>query len=414
MILFRDWSKQPPFGTRFRTGHWSTRGLVSAWLMHPQHHMRYDSLNGTTPQLSVDLRKSTRVATHQNGFVCTRTTTPLGMTDSWNSATAWAITDAAQLPLNPNNPFTIVAWHRSRTVTPNNVKCLVGFGNSGTNTPYLQLMQTTSTMGHGSFQMRDDANNLMNINVTKVLEPTRFYCLGARSNGSNSHSLRIDGVNYTSTTSLGTKTFDRFAIGGLLRATLANQCEGEFFGPLLYDRFLNDAEIDALAANPWIVFQPRGIYFTTPTAGGGDVSLAGAAAAAASGAGALTQAQQLAVAAVSSALAAGTLSTSAPLTGAAIAAALGAAALEVFTNVWRFPTNAPNGSVRHVIILDGTAPNYTVLVQAQGTVAGGVLDIPAPTGSPGTKRGAVFGNYNDNPAVASIIGGWAVATVTSI
>lgn len=144
------------------------------------------------------------------------------------------------------------------------------------------------------------------------------------------------------------------------------------------------------------------------------IDLAGAAAAAATGQGALTQTQALAAAAVAAALGSGALSVNAPLTGAAIASAVGSAALDVFTNVWRIPTDAVNGTVRHVIVLDGTAPNYTVLVQAQGTVAGGYLDIPAPSGSPGTKRGAVFGNYNDDPDTVSIYGGWGIATITTI
>jgi hypothetical protein len=145
----------------------------------------------------------------------------------------------------------------------------------------------------------------------------------------------------------------------------------------------------------------------------GNIDLAGAATAGAAGSAALTVQRNIAAAAVAGALGSGALSVQRALTGAAIAQAVGSAALAVFSQVWRIPTNAANGSAVHALIFTGVAPNYTVLAQGNATVAGGYVDVPG-SGSAGTKAFAFVHNYNDNTATVSIRGGPAIATLTSI
>lgn len=166
----------------------------------------------------------------------------------------------------------------------------------------------------------------------------------------------------------------------------------------------------AAAGSTQVVFV--GISFVS-AAGGGTVDVAGAATAGASASATLAVQRNLAATAVANALASGSLSLNKALTGAAIGQAVGSAALAVFSQVWRIPTNAANGSAVHALIFTGAAPNYTVLAQGNATVAGGFVDVPG-SGVAGTKAFAFVHNYNDNTATTSIRGGPAIATLTSI
>lgn len=149
------------------------------------------------------------------------------------------------------------------------------------------------------------------------------------------------------------------------------------------------------------------------TGGGGSIGLAAGATAGASVSASITVTNQLAIAAVAAALGSGSLNVTRALTGSAIGQALGSATLSAFSNVWRVPTNAPNGTAVHVIILSGSSPTYAVVAQGPATVAGGFADLPA-TGAPGTKAFGFVHNYNDNTATTSIRGGPSIATLTAI
>lgn len=145
----------------------------------------------------------------------------------------------------------------------------------------------------------------------------------------------------------------------------------------------------------------------------GNIDLAGAATAGATASATLSNTRNLAAAAVSGALATGALSVHKPLAGSAIAAALGSATLSAFSNVWRIPTNAANGTGVHVLVFTGTAPSYTVIAQGNATVAGGFADVPGG-GTIGAKAFAFVHNYSDNTATTNIRGGPAIATLTSL
>lgn len=145
----------------------------------------------------------------------------------------------------------------------------------------------------------------------------------------------------------------------------------------------------------------------------GTVDLAGGATAGAAGSATITVQRNLAAAAVAGALASGALSVNRALTGAAIGAALGSATLTAFSQVWRIPTSAPNGTAVHATVFSGASPTYAILAQGTTIVAGGYVDIPT-SGTPGTKALAFVHNYNDNTATTSIRGGPSIATLTSI
>lgn len=155
----------------------------------------------------------------------------------------------------------------------------------------------------------------------------------------------------------------------------------------------------------------RGAFEFAPA--GGPIDLTAAATAAATASATLIAQRNLAAAAVSNALVTGALSVTKALTASAIGQAVGAAALTVFSQVWRVPTNAPNGTALHVMIMSGSSPTYSLVTQGIAVVAGGFADIPA-TGTPGTMAFAFAHNYSDNTATTSIRGGPAIATLTSL
>jgi hypothetical protein len=148
-------------------------------------------------------------------------------------------------------------------------------------------------------------------------------------------------------------------------------------------------------------------------AASGNINLAGGAIGAAVGAGSLAITNNMAAAAVARAVASGALSVHKPLTGAAIGAAVGSAILTAFSQVWRVPTTAPNGTSVHVIVMSGSSPTYGLLSQGTAVVAGGYADLPG-AGSVGTKAFGFVHNYSDNTATTSIRGGPSIATLTAI
>jgi hypothetical protein len=149
------------------------------------------------------------------------------------------------------------------------------------------------------------------------------------------------------------------------------------------------------------------------TYSGGSVSLAGGATAGATASATLAVQRNAATAAVAGALASGSLSINKALSAAAIGQAVGVAALQVFSQVWRAPTNAPNGTAVIATVYAGIGGARTIITQGLAVVAGGYVDLPGG-GTPGVKALMHVDNYNDNTATTSIRGGPAIATLTSI
>ena len=158
-----------------------------------------------------------------------------------------------------------------------------------------------------------------------------------------------------------------------------------------------------------------GFLIKATSGGGGDTNeLTAAVVGSGVVAGVLTQTQQLAVTAVGAAIAAGALSIANPLTAAAIGSVLGTAALQVFSRVFRAPATIPGGTSPYVFVLTGTAPNYTLVAQGPGTLAGGYVDLPASIGTPGDKFAMVVMNWDGSLITTNVRGGFGIATVMDI
>jgi hypothetical protein len=172
----------------------------------------------------------------------------------------------------------------------------------------------------------------------------------------------------------------------------------------VYNAALSDADIAAIIDDPGAVISQ---------AGGGPNALAGSATAGATASATLSVQRNLATTAVATALASGSLSINKALSAAAIGQAVGVAALQVFSQVWRAPTNAPNGTAVIATVYAGIGGARTIITQGLAVVAGGYVDIPGG-GTAGAKALMHVDNYNDNTATTSIRGGPAIATLTSI
>ena len=188
------------------------------------------------------------------------------------------------------------------------------------------------------------------------------------------------------------------------------------FGAIEVGHIIN-VRHSSTGSGPFIEIESAGetnspaLYIEWTAASG--VSLEGGATAGAAASATITVQRNIASAAVAGALASGALSVQKALTGAAIGKALGSATLQMFAQVWRIPTSAPNGTAVHAVIMSGVAPTYAILAQGNATVAGGYIDLPG-SGSAGAKAFAFVHNYNDNTATTSIRGGPSIATLTSI
>lgn len=89
--------------------------------------------------------------------------------------------------------------------------------------------------------------------------------------------------------------------------------------------------------------------------------------------------------------------------------------IQIHTQRWRVPTNAPEGTPVHIIVFSGASPDYTIHVQGVATVdASGFAELPKNGGAVGDKAFALVHNYDGNTATVSIYGGPCIATIVEL
>ena len=80
----------------------------------------------------------------------------------------------------------------------------------------------------------------------------------------------------------------------------------------------------------------------------------------------------------------------------------------------RVPTNAPQDTAVHVVVLSGASPTYAIATQGAATIdADGNADISG-SGTAGDKAFAFVHNYSDDTDTTSIYGGPAIATLVEV
>ena len=133
-----------------------------------------------------------------------------------------------------------------------------GYGNSADNDP-LFLLGTNLAGTQLFFRCRDSAGTSQNVfAITSDMAIGKFNVfLGVRSVQAGTQSVYSNGALLTSDalTSVGAVSFDRFAIGGVLRSAFGMQLASRTGLVLMWNRALSAAEIKRVSANPWLVFK---------------------------------------------------------------------------------------------------------------------------------------------------------------
>ena len=152
--------------------------------------------------------------------------------------------DVATLPLSDFTNFTMSAWFYTETT---NQGCVLGFGNSTTDTP-ISLIETRGD-DVVRFSYRDDAGTL-SVKDTGVFTKSIWNYVTAVKEGNN-FSIYLNGsLASTSSTTTGAITFDTFTIGVLKRTALANYFEDNLANVAIWNRALSSDEINSVMWKP--------------------------------------------------------------------------------------------------------------------------------------------------------------------
>lgn len=159
--------------------------------------------------------------------------------------------------------FSLSECSITAILTPTNTNAsgtyAVSCGNS-TNTIPLFLLGNGGSSGMLQFRVRDASNIDTQLQATdpRWTNGTTAIVTGTRSASGATQSLYLQGGLLNQYTGVGAPvatTFDRFAIGGLLRSSFALGWVGTTSLVLIHNRALSPEEAQSLAVNPWQVFE---------------------------------------------------------------------------------------------------------------------------------------------------------------
>lgn len=231
---------QPQGQVRIDAGNPLARGLVDAWV-------------GSNPLSQLSAGKAQQLA--QTGVVPRVVdTTGRGLlfdgSSQYLSKTVSAITSAAEATI------LVIAAPAN---TANTTRAIFGYGNTATANSLMFIGQGGTT-GQLSFWARSDGNVSQNLQVVPAsgwVAGVPAVLVGTRSESQGFHRLYLNGVSLSplASTALGATTFNRTAIGGLLRSSFGLGFNGTVYLTLSWDRALSDAEVQQISANPWQLFQ---------------------------------------------------------------------------------------------------------------------------------------------------------------
>ena len=148
--------------------------------------------------------------------------------------------EVATPPLTDFTNHTMSAWFYTENT---NQGCILGFGNSTTDTP-ISLIETR-TNDVVRFTYRDNASTLVTKDTGTYTKGVWNYVTAVKEG--NDFSIYLNGsLGSTSTTSTGAITIDTFAIGVLKRTTLANHFEDNLANVAIWNRALSSDEINSV------------------------------------------------------------------------------------------------------------------------------------------------------------------------
>ena len=119
------------------------------------------------------------------------------------------------------------------SITPSGNDEMFAFGNSSNGDPLFYLNQTTTTVQTG---WRSDLGVSANATWTQALSGDHIYTNVIDT----TTMLRVDGVERANTGSPAVATFDRLAVGGLMRSSPANFANGKFYGGVAFTGYAPD------------------------------------------------------------------------------------------------------------------------------------------------------------------------------
>lgn len=241
--------RQQPATAQLDYGNAITRGLVDVF--NPAASPYFGALTS-----SVTIPIAYRSATAGYGIT-------YDGSSSYHGKTSAPIADIGECTL------LVVAAPLSSSST---TRSIFGYGTNASGTPLLFIGQGASS-GQITFWARDGASTSSQSQVSggaQWANGVPATLIGTRSQSGNYQKLWINNTQLAtaSATSLAAVTFDRTAVGGLVRNSFALGWNGTVFLALAWNRGLSDAEALSLADNPWQVFKapPRKLWVVSSSA----------------------------------------------------------------------------------------------------------------------------------------------------
>jgi len=233
-ILPSRLTRQPQFPVAIDRSNPITRGLVLIWIPATDQLIKVGGATKTAGRSGIGLVS--------------------------NGSTSYAHSNSAPL-------FSLDGCSITALLTPTNIATTgttaVSCGNSASANPLFILGQAGGAANRVEFRTRDAANTDRTTvsgdyipawasGVPCVVTGTRSAARGVQNVYAGGQLAGTVAVGAASAT-----TFDRFAIGGLLRASFALGWAGKTDVVLIHDRDLSSAEAEELAANIWQVFRAQ-------------------------------------------------------------------------------------------------------------------------------------------------------------
>lgn len=227
--------RKPPCGTPLRTdGHWSVQGLVECCFASGPTMV---DIVGGPPLL-----KSGSVITAPDALKYD------GSAHHYRNTSR--LISLAEV--------TLIAIVKPESVDNGSTTEVIGIGSSVSSNPLCMIGKGPTVCP--SFRVRDASGTNQEVSLTTIFwNNNKFWTLtGVRSQSKNHMSVYIDGIQRaTSTaTTMGSVSFNRIAVGGLLRSSFGLGMPCEVKGLFVYNRALSPQEIASISANPYQVCQP--------------------------------------------------------------------------------------------------------------------------------------------------------------
>ena len=138
-------------------------------------------------------------------------------------------------------PFSLSAWIKTTTLTGGDFRTVAAFGNTSSNTSFAILGVDKNT-SRARWTIRAGSTALA-IGGSAVNDGKPHLLVGVSASASD-HRIYVDGVLIaTSTSSIGTNTYNTFNVGALQRSSAIQFFDGNIYLIHFYNRALSASEV---------------------------------------------------------------------------------------------------------------------------------------------------------------------------